>query len=226
MLPLQYAYLVGDISLLCVWFLIFIYRKDLRKEILFFSVIVALLSPIGAYLWWTFDWWHPLAFTGGNIGFEDLLVGFTMGGVSSVIYEEVYRKKPSKTSGVSGLKSFVFILLFGMVLIDVLFRFLNYTAFWATSIGMFVCGAIQLILRRDLIQNALMSGFLTIIACLPFYFLIMFLSPDWINATYDKSLTGFRPLGIPIEEFIFYFLLGFCFGPAWEYIRGKKLVKY
>ena len=39
------------------------------------------------------DWWQPLIITNTPIGIEDFLIGFFIGGIAAVIYEEIYKKK-------------------------------------------------------------------------------------------------------------------------------------
>ena len=52
----------------------------------FTSILICILSVLTSYFWWTKDWWQPLNFTNTVVGFEDFIMGFTSGGIMSVIY--------------------------------------------------------------------------------------------------------------------------------------------
>ena len=61
---------------------------------------------------------------------------------------------------------------------------------------------------------------------LPFYYLIMYISPGWIESVWvwDK-LSGVKFTGIPIEDLIFYFQAGFIAAPLYDYMLGIHLRK-
>lgn len=78
--------------------------------------------------------------------------------------------------------------------------------------------------RKDLIRDAIYSAILMMIASLPFYYTIILIHPKWIDLTFNMpGISGFRPLGIPIEDLAFWLLAGFLFGPFYEYWQGKRL---
>lgn len=93
MIPYKYTYFVGTIIFFIPWLILYLWRKDIRKQMLQLSIWVAIGSLITAYFWWTIDWWRPETITGTRIGLEDLLLGFSNGGIAAVIYEEVFRKR-------------------------------------------------------------------------------------------------------------------------------------
>lgn len=188
------------------------------------SILVGCLSVATAYFWWTHDWWHPQTLFGTRVGLEDFLVGFASGGVAAVIYEVVRFKKlvrhartPHHVSGFS--------ILVVLAIISWLFWGLGFHSFWAAVIAMCATASLMYVYRPDLIMNGVMSGAFLTLASLPFYLTIIVVAPGWIEATYDPSLSGVAPLGIPIEEYVFWFLAGLVFGPFYEYWRGERLRK-
>lgn len=222
---LKLAYLFGSFVLLVPWLILYYRRADLRKQMIFFSILSGMMSLVGSYVWWTVDWWHPQTVTGTRTGVEDVLIGFASGGIASAIYEEVFRLRVSKRRKQKkhGLGLAILILL-TLSVIAILFWQFHSKSFWSLTIAMLIGGVLLVGIRRDLANDALMSGVLTVIASLPFYFFIMLFSPGWIDATYDKTLSGIRVLGIPIEEYVFYFFWGFCIGPAYAYWEGGRMV--
>lgn len=91
---------------------------------------------------------------------------------------------------------------------------------------MILMGTLLIILRKDLFLNALLSGILMMLVSMPtLYYSSMLLSPGWIEKIWLwNNLSGIRITGIPIEDLVFYFLMGFIIGPFYEYSRGAKLV--
>lgn len=86
------AYLTGDIIFFIIWGVLFFLRKDLRKKMLTMSLLIAPLGPLSEFFYLR-DYWRPQLLFGFRIGVEDLLFAFTIGGISGVIYEELFGKK-------------------------------------------------------------------------------------------------------------------------------------
>lgn len=97
------------------------------------------------------------------------------------------------------------------------------TTFWASTIAMTAVAIIMLVIRKDLFINSLLSGILMAAVSFLFYFFTILLSPNWLKVTYLSGLSGIRLIGIPIEEFVFWFLAGMVFGPLYEYWQGERL---
>src|SRR3989338_6795719 len=92
MVGYQYTYLIGDLILLFVWLILFWWRKDVRKEMLYLSPFFGIIGLLTEY-YYIKDWWKPLTITGTAIGIEDFLFGFGIGGICAVIYEEIFKEK-------------------------------------------------------------------------------------------------------------------------------------
>ncbi len=225
MLNFKYAYLVGTIVFLIPWAILFFFRKDYRKEMIFMSFLVGIGSVITAYLWWTIDWWRPETITNTRVGIEDFLLGFSNGGIAAVLYGAIYKKRLSKRikkTNDTGAFNICLILFF---IIAFLFWGLNITSFWASTIAMITAAIYILYTRRDLFLNALASGILMAIVSLPSYYAFIWLFPGFIHKTWmSQYLSGIIIIGIPLEDLIFYFLFGFIIGPFYEYWQNKRLV--
>ena len=206
------------------WILFFLKRKDLRNEMIFSSVIIAVLSIVTAYLWWTVDWWRPETITRTIVGIEDILLGFTTGGITAVAYEELFRRRLYKAKIKNPKVEFTFILFLILILICLLTWMFGLLSWIASSIAMVIGIIVLFFIRKDLTINAIASGFFLMLATLPAYFLVMIVSPGWIERTWlFENLTGELFIGIPIEDVIFYFLMGFLVGPMYEVWMGDKL---
>lgn len=225
MVPYQYTYLFADLAGLTMWFLLFLHRKDLRKEMLIMSITIAILGLYAEYFWWTRDWWNPPNITGTRIGFEDVLDGFMTGGIAAVLYEEIFKKRMYryKLYKVHTFGSLFAILLF-FISASFLFHLVGVGSFIATPVGFFLAGLILIFQRRDLAFDAILTGICLVATLIPFYFLINYISPNYIDYFYNfKNLSGLRLLNIPVEDLSFYFFSGFALGPFYLYWKGEKL---
>src|SRR3712207_3905003 len=114
MIPLQYAYLIFSALSLIPWIIIFFYRKDLRNEMLSMSLIVTVFGVIWQYLYWTHDWWSPQTILSTRVSIEDILLGIGNGGVISVIYTVLFRRKNIKISSRSNNTGAIMLMLLGL----------------------------------------------------------------------------------------------------------------
>jgi len=188
------------------------------------SVFIGAVSVASAYYWWTVDWWRPLTVTGTRVGIEDFLMGFASGGIMAVIYEEIFKKRYLKRKTQRHRPGATTLLLLLAFATSFLIWGIKLTSFEASSIAMMLTSALMFVYRRDLLLNGLLSGVLMVCVSLFFYYAILFFDPRWVDATYQfASLSGIRITHVPIEEFIFWFLAGFLFGPFYEYWQGERL---
>ncbi len=221
------TYLVATLPALLIWVSFYLGRKDLRREMLSMSMLIGILGVATSYYWWTVDWWHPLTLTGTKVGLEDFIMGFSSGGIVAVAYEVITDRRYSKRHIKShGVYDFFTILFFLAQTTMWLFYGVGLTSFYASAISMILAAGFIFFVRRDLVVNGVMSGiFMTLISVI-FYATAIAFCPAWISQTYffDK-LSGVLLAGVPIEEFIFWFLSGLVFGPFYEFWKGFRLKK-
>ena len=225
-LPLQYAYFTGSIISLIIWLILYLHRKDLRKEMIAMSILVAISGLFFEYLWWTHDWWRPLTITGTVIGIEDLLLGFTNGGIAAVLYEELFKKRMYRYKSRNHNLGIALLVISSYLIFATIFYILELNSFIATTAIQIINGGILIFLRKDLVYDAFLTGFCLVIIAIPIFLLLEYLSPNFIENTWLWSnLTGIRFMKIPIEDLIFYFLTGFSIAPLYLYWKNEKLRK-
>ncbi|OGF28897.1 hypothetical protein A2477_02445 [Candidatus Falkowbacteria bacterium RIFOXYC2_FULL_47_12] len=223
----QYSYLIGSLALLVVWFALFAWRKDVRKEMLIISLLFG-IGGVASELVYAVDWWHPLFIFNFRVGIEDFICGFASGGVAAVIYEEVFNKKmqrakkriPHRNNKNLYLPCLALILLFFGS-----FYWLHISSLYATFIGFFIPTVGIWIWRKDLIVNSLLSGLL--LAVVSFAFLVgpELITPGWIAHTWRwENLSGITILKAPLEDIIWFFLAGMFIGPLYEFWQEAKLI--
>jgi len=227
MVSYQYSYLIGALVMFVIWIILFLWRKDIRREMLVISILMGVLSIPLNYLY-VQDWWHPLTITGTVLGIEDVILGFASGGIAAVIYEVFFKKKLKKRK--IGKRLTKFELAFPLVSVLVLF----FAIFYLTDINSFYSAIISGIIaigfiyfkRKDLILDSVASGFLIMLFSLPSYWIPELISPGWIaSAWYLDKISGIFVLGVPLEDLIWWFLAGAFTGPIYEYWQERRLVK-
>lgn len=224
----QFSYLIGDLILLCVWFILYFVRRDTRQEMVVISCIFG-IAGLTSGLVYILDWWRPPTITGTVIGLEDFILGFVLGGIASVIYVEVFRKRllikiRTNKQSLKGNKNFGFLIFLSIILFFGSYFILSYSSFIASIIALLIPTVIIWIKRKDLIIDSLTSGLLVSLVGMLF-FVTEWINPGWVvSHWYLENLSGERFLSIPIEDLIWAFLVGMYIGPLYEYWKDEKVV--
>lgn len=226
MLPYRYTYLFGSLVFFIPWLILFIHRPDLRKQIISMSLITAIVGILAEYFLWTKDWWHPQTITDTIIGPEDFLLGLSNGGIAAVLYEELFRKRLYTRVRHPQRIYLIYILLFVSLISMFLYFGLKTSSFVITTAGILLTALILLILRRDLLISSCINGFLMVLIVIPVFLVCELVSPGVIRQMWLFShLTGIVISGAPLEDLVFYFLVGMVSGPLYEYWYGYGLRK-
>lgn len=221
LIPLQGTYLFGSLLFLILYLILFLWRKDLRKEMLLTGSIMSIFIYVGCYAMCTYDWWQPFTITGTRVGVEDLLFGFSLGGVTAVIYDAVLGKHYSKHSWKKTTSYLRFSFIFAvMVVFGVGLYLIGVKSFHSYYITTFLGSLFLWHVHPSLVNNSLLSGILTVLVAIPIYWAMNVVTPGWIESTYLwHSISGETFLTIPIEEIYYYFFTGTFFGPMYEYLK-------
>jgi hypothetical protein len=226
----QYSYLLGDAALLIIWFALFLWRKDVRKEMIIISSIFGLAGIISQFIY-TVDWWHPLTITNTLVGIEDFIFGFAVGGIASGIYEEVFKKrvrirKVTEKKEFQENKNFFIFSLSLAVIFFVSFFLLKINSFYSSIFAFTIPLIYMWLKRKDLIIDSLASGFLLMIISFLAFIILEYITPGWVqSAWYLENLSGIIILKAPLEDIIWFFLAGAFIGPLYEFWKEGKLVK-
>jgi len=215
MLPLKFTYLFGSSSFFIPWLLIFLKRKDLQKLIIFNSLLFSVLGIIFEYFFWIKDWWQPYTITNTRVGIEDLILGFSNGGIAASLYFYIFNKKLITPNLISKQR---LNLLIGLIIASIIFFFIlvyiiRIFSFWATIIVSFVFYMVLALFTKTLIQPSILNGILLVILVVPIFLSMILVTPDFVEKTWIlKNLLGIKFMGVPIEDYVFYFLCGMvCF---------------
>ena len=222
----QYAYLLGNLFIgLPIWFFFFLRRRDLRREMLIISLIGAVAGPLSE-LWYLYDYWEPQIFNGWHVGIEDVLFGFSIAGISAVIYEEIFGKRFAKRKNRKHHWSWFCLpclALFALIF-NVPFFVYGINSIYASIIAFLSLALLMLYFRRDLLFDSIMSGFLVGGFMFAGYLIFLSVFPDAISSWWKlHNISGVFVHNIPIEELLWAFSWGMVGGPMYEFFAGLKL---
>ena len=229
MVNYQYTYLIGNLVLLIPWLILFFYRKDTRKEMIYASVFFGIIGLIVEAVYGT-DWWHPKTITNTLPGPESFLFGFLVGGISAIIYCIIFNKKvqikkvSEKKENKRNLHFSIFLFL-GLIVFLIGTYLIKLNTFYASIPAFLIPLLIIWTKRKDLILNSILSGFLLLIISFFAYIIPELITPGWIASSwYLENLSGILIFKIPIEDLIWFFLAGLAIGPLYEYWQEGKLI--
>lgn len=104
---------------------------------------------------------------------------------------------------------------------------LNFNSMYVSIVAFFIIGILILIIRRDLLKEALFSGLLVSMVLFLFYFIWGQIFPGVIQEWWIlKNISGVIIFGTPLEELMWGFSWGFAAGPAYTFINGLRFKKY
>lgn len=228
----RFFYIIWTTIFFLIWLALFIHRKKIRGEMIFMSILFG-FGGIISQITHLKDWWRPLTLTKTPIGIEDFIIGFSIGGIASIIYAELYHRKIKMKRLGSKEKDSKYYFLGNLFLASFAIVFLMifyglgansfYSAVIAYLIGIFTIYWF----RKDLVADSLVSGIIVLLLGSTIYYFLFMLYPDFIQKFWYLPQNWYSGmfLGIPIGEYIWFFLTGAFIGPLYEFVRLRKFVR-
>lgn len=217
-----YVYLIGSVIVAFFWFIFFIFRADLRKKILFTSIIGGILGF--SEMFFVPNYWNPqfkVIRIFDNLYLGSLIFAFFLAGFSSVFYQFVFKKPFFKAQKIKPkwllIAPAIFFLHLVITQINIMFF-----SFAGLFTGAFAFYLSDKKLGKPILINGLLTfGFFTI----EYMFLWKFF-PSLVASYNYKALSGINIFGIPIEELLFFFAIGTNFSLVYEILSNCKYKKY
>lgn len=224
----RYTYLLMGVLFFVIWLILFFYRKDNRKAMIVFSLVISVSGPISNFLYMK-DWWSPISFFGPPVGIlESLLVAFSGAGIMCVIYEDIFKKRIRlrKQRNIRlDNKKMAFLMGSVFTLMYVLYYLFELNSFLSINLALAYAILMILVSRKDLIPEAIVSAFLMLVVAIVVYTGLEFLTPGWIDAFWHwKNVPKIIILNVPIDDVINYLLIGGCMGVLYEYWQEGRFV--
>ncbi len=217
-------YLLGSLFLLLIWFLIFIWQKKLRREMLIASLIItpAALSEV----FFVPGYWLPDTIGNPKLSIEDFIFSFAVGGIVAVIYELFMKRKVRHQRLCSCYNGELFhglILGIGVIVIFLSYTLLKINFMYAVYFGIIIDIILITFTRPDLIKKIIYSGLIFGLLYFLFFSIFSSLVPSFIKHWNITNLSGIVLLGVPVEEILWAIGTGGLLGPIYEYLLSIKL---
>jgi hypothetical protein len=206
----QYFYLWIVALVVPLWALIFFQKKESRVEIIYMGILVGTIA-MGLDRYCSFyDYWKPPTLF-KTLNFESFLYGFFWGGISTKIFEWIFKKEypASKEPNVGFILIFIlssFFLYMGLL------GLFNFNSVHIYILLLVLSAIILIIMKRTLFIVSVISGLLLVVVNMCWYALILSIYPDAIDTIWlTKNLCGLSIFNVPIEEHVYIFAVG-CVG--------------
>lgn len=230
---MQYAWLIWSILLLVIWLAVYISlrSKESKQEMLIVSLWTSLLGltePLFVPEYWSPPSLFDLALrTGFDI--ESLLFAFGVGGLAVVIYEMIFRVRHEQVSAKEKHKPrhkyHLWVLLSAPIIFVLLLFFTNLNPIYSTFIALVGGGIITWYCRPDLKKKMFTSAFIFLILYFFFFLTLILMYPDYVRQVWNlPAISGVLIFGVPLEELMFAFGLGFLWSSVYEHVKWRKLV--
>ncbi|RAJ10304.1 lycopene cyclase domain-containing protein [Arenibacter echinorum] len=229
---MQYVWFIWSLILLALWGLVYLLKKDSRKEMLKMSWITmpfGLTEPL-----FVPEYWHPPSLfdfaikTGFDI--ESLIFSFAIGGIGTVLYNLLFKRRYIEMAhterGHAMHRLHIYILFVPVLVFLVLSLFTDLNHIYCGILAMFMGGLATLYCRPDLKGKIWVGGLLFTLLYFVYFGSIIPFYPDYVELYWNlENLTQILVLGIPIEELLFAFTFGMYWSGLNEHLYWKKLMK-
>lgn len=199
------------------------------------SLITASFGPISE-IWYFADYWKPETVLPLPIigGVEDLLFGFSIGGIGAFAYESIFVRGICKCEEKKQKREWFLLVFFAVIGASMLIfnNLLGINSIFASSLAMILVAIVMLFIRPDLIPNAIGSAFLVAGVMFVIYFLGQEIFPTghlWMEKIW--KLSG-KPEGIiifkhiPWTEMLWGLSWGLVWGPMYEFLVGARTISF
>jgi hypothetical protein len=216
------AYLFENIIGAIPWILLFILRKNLRKEMIIMSLIAAPFAMLD--LFFVPNYWKPITLYGLPIGIEGLIFSFEIGGIAAVIYSEITKQIPVKINGYHKHASLALVFVLAAIIFLALVNHIASTML-ALYAALIAGTAITLFMRKDLLKSAIEGA----LAFGLIYFIMFTIELTFFpNVKSWFTLNGLPKIyifNVPVWEILFAVTFAAYWGNLYEIIFGYKYKK-
>jgi len=222
-------WLVFSLILFGIWLIIFLFRKNLKKEMFLVSLFTmpfGLTEPLFVPEYWNPPSLFNLAATTG-FDIESLIFTFAIGGIGSVLYGVFFKTKQTNMNRHemhSKRHRYHLLALFSPIIIFlILWLLTDLNPIYSASMAMIIGGVATILCRPDLKKEILIGGILFLLLYFVFFFFFILVYPYAVANFWNLSaISGILILGIPLEELMFAFTYGLMWSSAYEHVLWHK----
>lgn len=230
---MQYAWLIWSLMLLAVWFVVYLSLSngESKQEMLAVSLWTSLLGltePLFVPEYWSPPSLFDLAVKTG-FDLESFLFSFGVGGLAAAIYEMIFHVRHEQTSVAEKYKPrhshHPLALLSAPIIFILLLLFTSLNPIYSTFIALIGGGLFTWYCRPDLKKKMFVSAFIFLGFYLVYFLTLIFMYPGYVEKVWNLPvISGILIFGIPLEELMFAFGLGFLWSNVYEHIKWRKVI--
>ncbi|MFQ5895989.1 MAG: lycopene cyclase domain-containing protein [Nitrospinota bacterium] len=226
-----YAYLIGSLSFVAAWGLLYLRATGARRAMLWTSLLLAPAGPISQY-WHLQDYWGPahlvrVELGAWRFGAEDYLFTFGFAGLASGLFEVQAQARGLPPPG--PFSRWVVCRMVGFGTLGLALMALGASGFqwnslYAGVLAIFLPAILMVGNRRELWWLSLATAAEVAALFWLFYWALFIpLFPGVIEAWWrSEGVSGLRVMGVPLEEPLWAFFGGLFAGPAFRCCAGDE----
>lgn len=227
---MQYAWFMWSLGFLSVWVVVFILRKEFRKEMMLISLLtmpLGLTEPLFVPRYWN----PPSLFNmAQNTGFdlESLIFCFSIGGICSVAYKIIFKARniPLNQSERQQHRLHGLLLTSPVIIFIILSLINSINPIYNGIIAMFLGSLAGLYCRSDLKMKIWVGGLLFAGFYFIFFFSLILIFPNYVIQVWNlKDLSGILLFGVPLEELLFAFSFGMLWSSLYEHLFWQRVIR-
>jgi len=229
---MQYVWFIWSLLILGIWFLIYFSKKSFRKVMLKMSLITA---PFGLTepLFVPEYWFPPSLFNLAErteFDIESIIFSFAIGGIGSVLYQLIYKKKLVKVDTIeknhTRHRLHRIILFIPPFIFLIIAYFTNLNHIYCGVIALFIGALTTLYCRPDLKSKIWIGGLLFTVLYFIYFGSILLFYPNYVELYWNlDELSHILILSVPIEELLFAFSFGMFWSSLYEHLYWRKSIK-
>lgn len=216
---------------MAIWAVVYlsIRTQQSRKEMLIVSLWTLLLG-LTEFLFVPAYWSPPSLFDlarNTHFDIESLLFSFAIGGLAVVIYESFFpvRHQPMSTAErhLPRHRFHLLALLSAPAIFTVLAAITPLNPIYSTILALAGGGISTCYCRPDLIQKMLASAVFFLGLYFVYFLTLVMVYPSYVGEVWNlRAISGILILGIPLEELLFAFTLGFLWSSVYEHLEWRR----
>lgn len=231
---MQYAWLIWSILLAAVWLVVYfsLDAEDKKREMFVVSLWTSLLGltePLFVPAYWSPPSLFDLALkTGFDI--ESLIFSFGIGGLAVVLYERIFKTRHQLMNMTERHSQHHRYHIWAIASAPIIFIALlvatKLNPIYSAAIAMTAGGFATLYCRPDLKRKMLASALIFLGLYFVYFLTLIAMFPGYVQQVWNlKVISGILIIGIPIEELMFAFTLGFLWSSIHEHLTWRRIIK-
>jgi len=161
---------------------------------------------------------------------ESFIFAFAIGGIAVIIYDKIFRTEQAQVSMRERHnprhKYHLLALLSAPILFFALLIFSNFNPIYSTFIALMGGGIATWYCRPDLKKKMIVSAFLFLIFYFIYFSTLNLMYPGYVEQVWNlPALSGILVLGVPLEELMFAFGIGFLWSSVYEHITWHTIIE-